>query len=109
MSTLQSRLDAEFLLAHMCSVKFKEWIVVLATLLRRSEVEFMSFNVNSGIYVLCVLCWHQCNCFMYFYLLSLSHLQAISQNVKKFNLSDRMDNPNLHFGLRIILKFFDEL
>ncbi|KAI3893694.1 hypothetical protein MKX03_032110 [Papaver bracteatum] len=38
MSTLQSRLDAEFLLAHMCSVKFKEWIVVLATLLRRSEV-----------------------------------------------------------------------
>ncbi|CAK9156741.1 unnamed protein product [Ilex paraguariensis] len=38
MVTLQSRLDAEFLLAHMCSVKFKEWIVVLATLLRRSEV-----------------------------------------------------------------------
>lgn len=38
MGTLQSRLDAEFLLAHMCSVKFKEWIVVLATLLRRSEV-----------------------------------------------------------------------
>ncbi|KAK6140623.1 hypothetical protein DH2020_025623 [Rehmannia glutinosa] len=37
MGTLQSRLDAEFLLAHMCSVKFKEWIVVLATLLRRSE------------------------------------------------------------------------
>ncbi|XP_062220514.1 uncharacterized protein LOC133919949 isoform X1 [Phragmites australis] len=38
MDTLQSRLDAEFLLAHMCSVKFKEWIVVLATLLRRAEV-----------------------------------------------------------------------
>ncbi|KAD3069112.1 hypothetical protein E3N88_36992 [Mikania micrantha] len=38
MGTLQSRLDAEFLLSHMCSVKFKEWIVVLATLLRRSEV-----------------------------------------------------------------------
>ncbi|AQK55982.1 Quinoprotein amine dehydrogenase beta chain-like [Zea mays] len=38
MDTLQSRLDAEFLLAHMCSVKFKEWIVVLATLLRRTEV-----------------------------------------------------------------------
>uniref|UniRef100_A0A0E0CSC4 Anaphase-promoting complex subunit 4 WD40 domain-containing protein n=1 Tax=Oryza meridionalis TaxID=40149 RepID=A0A0E0CSC4_9ORYZ len=38
MNTLQSRLDAEFLLAHMCSVKFKEWIVVLATLLRRAEV-----------------------------------------------------------------------
>ncbi|OIV90501.1 hypothetical protein TanjilG_32378 [Lupinus angustifolius] len=37
MGTLQSRLDADFLLAHMCSVKFKEWIVVLATLLRRSE------------------------------------------------------------------------
>ncbi|KAL0008377.1 hypothetical protein SO802_009879 [Lithocarpus litseifolius] len=37
MGTLQSRLDVEFLLAHMCSVKFKEWIVVLATLLRRSE------------------------------------------------------------------------
>ncbi|KAJ3695374.1 hypothetical protein LUZ60_000751 [Juncus effusus] len=38
MDTLQSRLDAEFLLAHMCSVKFKEWIVVLATLLSRAEV-----------------------------------------------------------------------
>ncbi|GLU00730.1 hypothetical protein SLE2022_180760 [Rubroshorea leprosula] len=38
MGTLQSWLDAEFLLAHMCFVKFKEWIVVLATLLRRSEV-----------------------------------------------------------------------
>ncbi|KAL6496800.1 hypothetical protein OROHE_027282 [Orobanche hederae] len=37
MGMLQSRLDAEFLLAHMCSVKFKEWIVVLATLLRRAE------------------------------------------------------------------------
>lgn len=44
MSTLQSRLDAEFLLAHMCSVKFKEWIVVLATLLRRSEVLFDLFR-----------------------------------------------------------------
>lgn len=43
MDTLQSRLDAEFLLAHMCSVKFKEWIVVLATLLRRSEVQLDSF------------------------------------------------------------------
>ncbi|KAJ7951173.1 Quinoprotein amine dehydrogenase, beta chain-like protein [Quillaja saponaria] len=43
MGTLQSRLDAEFLLAHMCSVKFKEWIVVLATLLRRSEVLFDLF------------------------------------------------------------------
>ncbi|XP_038681735.1 guanine nucleotide exchange factor subunit RIC1-like isoform X2 [Tripterygium wilfordii] len=44
MGTLQSRLDAEFLLAHMCSVKFKEWIVVLATLLRRSEVLFDLFH-----------------------------------------------------------------
>ncbi|EPS67848.1 hypothetical protein M569_06924, partial [Genlisea aurea] len=44
MRTLQSRLDAEFLLAHMCSVKFKEWIVVLATLLRRSEVLFDLFR-----------------------------------------------------------------
>lgn len=44
MDTLQSRLDAEFLLAHMCSVKFKEWIVVLATLLRRAEVWVPSFN-----------------------------------------------------------------
>ncbi|RYR15437.1 hypothetical protein Ahy_B04g072185 isoform C [Arachis hypogaea] len=43
METLQSRLDADFLLAHMCSVKFKEWIVVLATLLRRSEVLFDLF------------------------------------------------------------------
>jgi len=41
MDTLQSRLDAEFLLAHMCSVKFKEWIVVLATLLRRAEVKLV--------------------------------------------------------------------
>ena len=40
MGTLQSRLDAEFLLSHMCSVKFKEWIVVLVTLLRRSEVRY---------------------------------------------------------------------
>ncbi|CAA0819359.1 Unknown protein [Striga hermonthica] len=44
MEILQSRLDAEFLLAHMCSVKFKEWIVVLATLLRRSEVLFDLFR-----------------------------------------------------------------
>ncbi|CAH9118160.1 unnamed protein product [Cuscuta europaea] len=44
MGTLQSRLDAEFLLAQMCSVKFKEWIVVLATLLRRSEVLFDLFQ-----------------------------------------------------------------
>ncbi|KAL0663186.1 hypothetical protein Bca4012_100023 [Brassica carinata] len=36
-SELQNRLDAEFLPAQMCSVKFKEWIVVLATLLQRSE------------------------------------------------------------------------
>lgn len=43
MDTLQSRLDAEFLLAHMCSVKFKEWIVVLATLLHRAEVNFCLF------------------------------------------------------------------
>ncbi|KAJ6940406.1 RAB6A-GEF complex partner protein 1 isoform X1 [Populus alba x Populus x berolinensis] len=44
MGMLQSRLDAEFLLAHMCSVKFKEWIVVLATLLRRAEVLFDLFQ-----------------------------------------------------------------
>ncbi|XP_011036838.1 PREDICTED: RAB6A-GEF complex partner protein 1-like [Populus euphratica] len=44
MGALQSRLDAEFLLAHMCSVKFKEWIVVLATLLRRTEVLFDLFQ-----------------------------------------------------------------
>ncbi|CAN4108991.1 unnamed protein product [Withania somnifera] len=44
MGTLQSRLDAEFLLSHMCSVKFKEWIVVLATLLRRFEVLFDLFQ-----------------------------------------------------------------
>ncbi|KAM0932418.1 putative transcription factor WD40-like family [Dioscorea sansibarensis] len=44
MGTLQSRLDAEFLLAHMCSVRFKEWIVVLATLLRRAEVLFDLFR-----------------------------------------------------------------
>ncbi|XVF73146.1 hypothetical protein PTKIN_Ptkin12aG0178100 [Pterospermum kingtungense] len=44
MDKLQSRLDAEFLLAQMCSVKFKEWIVVLATLLRRSEVLFDLFR-----------------------------------------------------------------
>ncbi|KAM2951229.1 hypothetical protein COP2_000754 [Malus domestica] len=44
MGTLQSRFDAEFLMAYMCSVKFKEWIVVLATLLRRSEVLFDLFQ-----------------------------------------------------------------
>ena len=31
MGTLQSWLDADFLQAHMCSVKFKECIVVMAT------------------------------------------------------------------------------
>lgn len=46
MGMLQNRLDAEFLLAHMCSVKFKEWIVVLATLLRRSEVLYDLFRHN---------------------------------------------------------------
>ncbi|KAA8516077.1 hypothetical protein F0562_019256 [Nyssa sinensis] len=50
MGTLQSRLDAEFLLAHMCSVKFKEWIVVLATLLRRSEVLFDLFRHDTRLW-----------------------------------------------------------
>lgn len=50
MGTLQSRLDAEFLLAHMCSVKFKEWIVVLATLLRRSEVLFDLFHHDTRLW-----------------------------------------------------------
>ncbi|XP_013592459.1 PREDICTED: uncharacterized protein LOC106300783 isoform X4 [Brassica oleracea var. oleracea] len=43
-SELQNRLDAEFLPAQMCSVKFKEWIVVLATLLQRSERYFMIYS-----------------------------------------------------------------
>ncbi|XP_024532297.1 RAB6A-GEF complex partner protein 1 [Selaginella moellendorffii] len=38
MDVLQNRLDAEFLLAHMCTVGFREWIVVLSTLLRRVEL-----------------------------------------------------------------------
>lgn len=50
MGTLQSRLDAEFLLAHMCSVKFKEWIVVLATLLRRAEVLFDLFRHDTRLW-----------------------------------------------------------
>ncbi|XP_057533599.1 uncharacterized protein LOC130811346 isoform X1 [Amaranthus tricolor] len=50
MGTLQSRLDAEFLLAQMCSVKFKEWIVVLATLLRRSEVLFDLFRHDARLW-----------------------------------------------------------
>lgn len=50
MGTLQSRLDAEFLLAHMCSVKFKEWIVVLATLLRRSEVLLDLFRHDNRLW-----------------------------------------------------------
>lgn len=50
MSILQSRLDAEFLLAHMCSVKFKEWIVVLATLLRRSEVLYDLFRHDARLW-----------------------------------------------------------
>lgn len=49
MDTLQSRLDAEFLLAHMCSVKFKEWIVVLATLLRRAEVRIVESYYFSAL------------------------------------------------------------
>lgn len=53
MGTLQSRLDAEFLLAHMCSVKFKEWIVVLATLLRRSEVP-LPLTVHTSLVALFV-------------------------------------------------------
>lgn len=56
MGTLQSRLDADFLLAHMCSVKFKEWIVVLATLLRRSEVctfLFTTFAYMLGNFTYC--------------------------------------------------------
>ncbi|KAM7476445.1 hypothetical protein LguiB_023688 [Lonicera macranthoides] len=50
MGALQSRLDAEFLLAHMCSVKFKEWVVVLATLLRRSEVLFDLFRHDTRLW-----------------------------------------------------------
>lgn len=50
MGILQSRLDAEFLLAQMCSVKFKEWIVVLATLLRRSEVLFDLFRHDARLW-----------------------------------------------------------
>lgn len=50
MGTLQSRLDAEFLLAHMCAVKFKEWIVVLATLLRRAEVLFDLFRHDGRLW-----------------------------------------------------------
>ncbi|CAH8269381.1 unnamed protein product [Arabidopsis lyrata] len=46
MSELQNRLDAEFLLAQMCSVKFEEWIVVLATLLQRSEVLYDIFRYD---------------------------------------------------------------
>ena len=58
MGTLQSRLDADFLLAHMCSVKFKEWIVVLATLLRRSEVctlLLITFVYMFGNFTHCIL------------------------------------------------------
>ncbi|XP_076948762.1 uncharacterized protein LOC143621133 isoform X1 [Bidens hawaiensis] len=50
MGTLQSRLDADFLLSHMCSVKFKEWIVVLATLLRRSEVLIDLFRDDMNLW-----------------------------------------------------------
>ncbi|KAK1376844.1 Quinoprotein amine dehydrogenase beta chain-like [Heracleum sosnowskyi] len=50
MGILQSRLDAEFLLAHMCSVKFKEWIVVLATLLRRSEILLDLFQHDTRLW-----------------------------------------------------------
>ncbi|XLR00591.1 hypothetical protein S83_066789, partial [Arachis hypogaea] len=34
---LQRQLDTYFLLAHMCSVKLKEWTLVLLTLLRSSK------------------------------------------------------------------------
>ena len=53
MNILQSRLDAEFLLAHMCTVGFKEWIVVLATLLRRTEVRFaLLFSLLYTLHIL---------------------------------------------------------
>ncbi|XLR15301.1 hypothetical protein S83_043239, partial [Arachis hypogaea] len=37
---LQRQLDTYFLLAHMCSVKLKEWTLVLLTLLRSSKFSF---------------------------------------------------------------------
>lgn len=37
----EGRADAEMLLTHMCTVGSQEWIVVLATLLRRIEVGFI--------------------------------------------------------------------
>ncbi|XLR20522.1 hypothetical protein HN51_067323 [Arachis hypogaea] len=60
METLQSRLDADFLLAHMCSVKFKEWIVVLATLLRRSEVLHCDIAYMHIAFSLLPLCFFFC-------------------------------------------------
>lgn len=39
----EGHLDAEFLLTHMCTVGFQEWIVVLATLLRQVEVGLSAF------------------------------------------------------------------
>jgi hypothetical protein len=50
MNELQGRLDAEFLLAHMRTVGFREWIVVLATLLRRSEVLLEIFHGDSRLW-----------------------------------------------------------
>nr|XP_025668197.1 uncharacterized protein LOC112766524 [Arachis hypogaea] len=41
---LQRQLDTYFLLAHMCSVKLKEWTLVLLTLLRSSKVFFDLFR-----------------------------------------------------------------
>lgn len=61
MDSLQSRLDAEFLLAHMCSVKFKEWVVILATLLRRTEVcfnsSFLYDQISIELTVLLTMLW----------------------------------------------------
>lgn len=46
----EGHLGAEFLLTHMCTVGFQEWIVVLATLLRRVEVLFETFQGDSRLW-----------------------------------------------------------
>lgn len=38
----EGRLDTEFLLGHMRAVGFKEWVVVLGTLLRLPEVTIIN-------------------------------------------------------------------
>ncbi|BBN10730.1 RAB6A-GEF complex partner protein 1 [Marchantia polymorpha subsp. ruderalis] len=50
MDVAESRQDAEFLLGHMKAVGFKEWVVVLATLLRLPEILLELFRGDARLW-----------------------------------------------------------